>query len=164
MVSFDVESLFTNVPLDYTINLILEKIYQDKELDILIPEHDLKRLLELCIIKDNIFLYNNLLYQQLDGVAMGSPLGQLLANIFMSHVEKLLFNSELKKEVNFWVRYVNDIFVMFNKINPNINSILAFLNNIHRNIKFTVEHETNHCLHFLDIDIKCLTFKKLSNI
>ena len=48
MVSFDVESLFTNVPLDYTIHIILERIYQDKELDILIPEHYLKRLLELC--------------------------------------------------------------------------------------------------------------------
>ena len=153
MVSFYVESLFTIVPLDYTINLILERIYQDKELDILIPEHDLKRLLELCT-KDNIFLFNGLLYQQIDGVAMGSPLGPLLANVFMSHVEKLLFNSELKKEVNFWVRYVDDIFVIFDKVNPNINSILAFLNNIHRNIKFTVEHETNHCLHFLDIDIK----------
>ena len=45
MVSFDVESLFTNVPLDCTINLILERIYQDNELYILIPEHDLKRLL-----------------------------------------------------------------------------------------------------------------------
>ena len=97
MVSFDVESLLTNVPLDYTINLILERIYQDKELDILIPEHDLKRLLELCT-KDNIFLFNGLLYQQIDGVAMGSPLGPLLANVFMSHVEKLLFNSELKKK------------------------------------------------------------------
>ena len=86
--------------------------------------------------------------------AMGSPLESLLANVFMSHVEKLLFNSELKQKVNFWVRYVDDIFVIFAKVNPNINSILAFLNNIHRNIKFTVEHETNHCLHFLDIDIK----------
>ena len=46
------------------------------------------------------------------------------------------------------------IFSIFDKVNPNINSILAFLNNIHCNIKFTVEHETNHCLHFLDIDIK----------
>ena len=36
----------------------------------------------------------------------------------------------------------------------NINSILAFLNSIHRNIKFTVDHETNHCLHFFDTDIK----------
>ena len=130
MVSFDVESLFTNVPLDYTINLILERIYQDKELDILIPEPDLKRLLELCT-KDNIFLFNDLLYQQIDGVAMGSPLGPLLANVFMSRVENLLFNSELKKEVNFWVRYVDDIFVIFEKVNPNINSILAFLNSIY---------------------------------
>ena len=76
--------------------------------------------------KDNIFLFNGLLYQQIDGVAMGSPLGPLLANVLMSHVEKL-FNSDLKKEVNFWVRYVDDIFVIFDKVNPNINSILAFL-------------------------------------
>ena len=73
MVSFDVVSLFTNVTLDYTINLILERIYQDKELDILISEHDLKRLLEFCT-KDNIILFNGLLYQQIDGIAMGSPL------------------------------------------------------------------------------------------
>ena len=104
--------------------------------------------------KDNIFLFNGLLYQQVDGVAMGSPLGPLLANIFMSHVEKLLFNSDLKKEVNFWVRYVDDVFVIFDKANPNINNILGFLNNIHPNIKFTVEHKVNHCLHFLDVDIR----------
>ena len=51
--------------------------------------------------KDNIFLFSGLLYQQVDGVVMGSPLGPLLANIFMSHVEKLLFNSDLEQEVNF---------------------------------------------------------------
>ena len=54
-VSFDVESLFTNVLLDYIINLILKRIYKKKELDILIPENDLKKLLELCT-KDNIFI------------------------------------------------------------------------------------------------------------
>ena len=72
----------------------------------------------------------------------------------MSHVEKLLCNSDFKQEVNFWVRQVDDIFVIFDKVNPNINNILVFLNNIHLNMKFTVEHEINHCLHFLDIDIK----------
>ena len=100
------------------------------------------------------FLFNGLLYQQVDGVAMGSPLGPLLANIFMSHVEKLPFNSDLKKEVNFWVRYVDDVFVIFDKVNPNINTILGFLNTVHPNIKFTVKHEVNHCLHILDVDIK----------
>ena len=66
----------------------------------------------LYIHKSTIKNNNGLLYQQIDGVAMGSPLGPLLANVFMSHGEKLLFNSELKKEVNFWVRYVDDIFVI----------------------------------------------------
>ena len=150
MVSFDVESLFTNVPLDYAINFTLERIYKNKELDILILENDLKKLLELCYnsTKDNIFLFNGILYQQVDVVAMGRPLGLLLANIFMSHVEKFLFNSDLKQEINFWVRYVDDVFVIFAKVNPNINNILVFLNKIHPNIKFTVEHEINLCLHF----------------
>ena len=70
MVSFDVESLFTNVPVDYTINLILERIYKNKELDILIPENDFKKLLELCT-KDNIFLFNGLLYQQVEWCSDG---------------------------------------------------------------------------------------------
>ena len=77
-----------------------------------LPEHDLKRLLELCT-KDNIFLFNGLLYQQIDGETMGSPLAPLLANVFMSHVEKLLLNSELKQEVDFWFRNVDDIFCNF---------------------------------------------------
>ena len=72
----------------------------------------------------------------------------------MFHVEKLLFNNYLKQEVNFWVRYIDDVFVTFDKVNPNVNNILVFLNNIHPNIKFTVEHEVNHSLHILDIDIK----------
>ena len=122
-------------------------------MNILIPENDLKKLLELCT-KDNIFLFDGLLYQQVDSAAIGSLLGSLLANVFMSHVEKLLFNSDLKQEVNFWVRFVDDVFVIFDKVNPKINNILVCLNNIHPNIKFTVEHKINHYLHFLNIDIK----------
>ena len=47
MLSFDVESLFTNIPLDFTINLILERVYKNKEIEIMIPEHELKKLLNL---------------------------------------------------------------------------------------------------------------------
>ena len=119
----------------------------------------------MTCVQEITFLFNGLLCQQVDGVAKGSLLGPLLANIFMSHVEKLLFKSDLKQEVNFWVRYVDDVFVTFDKVNPNINNILVFLNNIHPNIKFTVEHEINHCLHFLDIDIKFINgvFKTSTN-
>ena len=101
---------------------------------------------------------------------MGSSLGPLLANVFMSYEEKFLFNSDLKQDVNFTVRYVDDVFVIFDKVNHNINNVLVFSNNIHPNIKFAVEHEINHCLHFLDIDIKFIngifiksTYNKLTS-
>ena len=62
----------------------------------------------------------------------------------MAYVEDLLLESNLNEEIGFWAKYVDDIFVIFNKINPNINAILLFLNNINLNIKFTFENEVNH--------------------
>ena len=79
----------------------------------------------------------------------------------MAYVEDLLFKSNLNEEIGFWARYVDDIIVISNKINPTINDILLFLDNVHPNIKFTVENEVNRHFHFLNIDIELLnsTFK-----
>ena len=46
-------------------------------------------------------MFDGSLYQQVDGVAMKSPLGPLLANIFMTYVEDLLFKSNLNEEIGF---------------------------------------------------------------
>ncbi|KAK3737079.1 hypothetical protein QZH41_013885, partial [Actinostola sp. cb2023] len=40
------------------------------------------------ITKDQLFQFDGLLYEQFDGVAMGSPLGPLLANVFMCSIEE----------------------------------------------------------------------------
>ena len=69
-ISFDVKSLFTNVPLDYTINIILRRIYDDNELYINIRKKEMKELLLLCT-KNAHFAFNNEIYQQCDDVAMG---------------------------------------------------------------------------------------------
>ena len=86
LVSFDVESLFTNVPLDFTIDVILDRIYVKKDMQTNIEQGDLKRLLVLCT-KNVHFCFNGSTYTQSDGVAMGSPLGPILANIFMVELE-----------------------------------------------------------------------------
>ena len=72
MVSFDVTSLFTNVPLSDTIDLILRRIYIDMEIDTTIPKREMKDLLYLCT-KNVHFSFNGEIYVQIDGVAMGSP-------------------------------------------------------------------------------------------
>ena len=98
MISFDVVSLFTNVPLDETIDIIIKSIYDKKEINTDIPKKEMRELLYLCT-KNAHFTLNNKTYLQVDGVAMGSPLGPVLANIFMAELERniipTLFNDIL---------------------------------------------------------------------
>ena len=86
MVSFDVNSLFTNVPLEKTIKITLEKIYDRKEIINEITNHEMKELLTLCT-KNVYFTFDNQVYKQNDGVAMRSPLGPVLAGTFMVELE-----------------------------------------------------------------------------
>ena len=86
MVSFDVASLFTNVPLEETIEIILKRICINKGVITDIPKQEMKELLILCT-KNVHFTFNNETYIQVDGVVMGSPLGPVLANIFMAKLE-----------------------------------------------------------------------------
>ena len=58
MVSFDVSSLFTNVPLEYTINIILEKVYKDKKVSTKLKKEELRKLLYLCT-KEMHFSFND---------------------------------------------------------------------------------------------------------
>ena len=90
MVSFDVRSLFTNMPLRKTIAICLDRLYRsDPSIRPGIPEKTLKKMLELCVC-DKTFLFNGKVYKQIDGVAMGSSLGP--AWLFDSLVGKLLNN------------------------------------------------------------------------
>ena len=89
MVSFDVKLLFTNVPLEYTIGLVLERIYNKGELVTNITRSEMKEMLLLCT-KNVHFSYNHDIYIQRDGVAMGSLLGPVLVGIFMVNLERLL--------------------------------------------------------------------------
>jgi hypothetical protein len=86
MCSFDVSSLFTNVPLDETVNICLNKLYSLSDPPKL-PRSILQKLLEFATKKSH-FLFDGRYYDQIDGVAMGSPLGPVLANIFMCHFEE----------------------------------------------------------------------------
>ena len=78
IISFDVKSLFTSVPLEKTKVFILKKVYDEKKIQTNIPKTVLKELLYLCT-KQLHLTSNSNIYIQCDGVAMGSPLGPLLA-------------------------------------------------------------------------------------
>ena len=94
--------------------------------------------------------YNN---SQLDGVAMGSPLGPTLANLFLAyHEEKWLNDCPVQFKPLYYRRYVDDIFLMFQN-KSQVLKFLRYMNSRHQNIRFTVEEEENGSLSFLDIKI-----------
>ena len=72
-----------------------------------------KTLLEACV-KDGLFIFNKELFKQIDGVAMGSPLGPTFANLFLCHFEKIwLQNCPSDFQPILYRRYVDDTFVIF---------------------------------------------------
>jgi hypothetical protein len=84
---------------------------------------------------------------------MGSPLGLLFANIFMSHLEKKHMGTLKKLGVLMWKRYVDDVLAIV-KDKQSARTCLEFLNKLHKNIEFTIEHEQNNQLAFLDTYVK----------
>jgi hypothetical protein len=149
MCSYDVISLFTNVPVDLAIEICLNKLFKDKETVQNMTREQMHRLLNYCV-KLNHFTFNNEFYDQIDGVAMGSPLGPTLANIFMSDLEDTVFNKYEGNLPTFYKRYVDDVFLVFSD-RCDCELFLEYMNTQNSNIKFTLEIENNNCLPFLDV-------------
>lgn len=146
MCSFDVESLFTNVPLEETANFLCDYI-SNTGIDFPIPVNILKKLILICT-KNIKFHFQGTGYRQIDGVAMGSPLGPTLADVFMAKIEQDA--SHRINELLLYKRYLDDILIVAHN-REQIKSLFDFLNTLHPSIKFTCEFENNRSLAFLDI-------------
>ena len=154
MCSFDVKSLFTNIPLDETIEIILNQVTPTNDsIFNNFSRKQLKSTLEIAT-KNSFFIFDKKLYKQMDGVAMGTPCGPTLANIFLGYYErKWLQECPIEFKPVTYKRYVDDTFLLFKNSN-HIESFRNYLNSKHKNIEFTCEIEINNILPFLDLNIK----------
>ena len=154
MVSFDVVSLFTNVPVDKTLNVIKHRLENDNTLQnrTKLNINTIMELLTLCI-KTTYFQLNTDFYQQDFGMAMGSPLSPIVSNIFMEDFEQHHIQNYTHKPVIWW-RYVDDVFAIWPYDIDKLNKFLDFINTKENSIKFTIETELNLQLPFLDTLIK----------
>ena len=153
MCSFDVESLFTNIPQDETIETILAKIFPNADsIFYNFSRSDFKSLL-ILETKSSTFLFDNKLYKHIDGVAMGTPCDLTLTNIFLCYLEQnWLDNCPPEFKPKIYRRYVDDKFLLFENLNE-IDKFLQYLNAQPINIRFTIEIEVDGSLSFLDISI-----------
>ena len=147
MVSFDVKSLFTNIPVDFVTDIILKEIYgSDSTKKVYgLTKRQFKNLL-VWTTKRPTLNFNGSFYEQIDGVGMGSPIAPAFADIFMNYVIEKTKEFNMQPDVFF--RYVADCFAVF----PDFESAMLFyrkLNQIHSNVNFTYDKQ----LPFLDVNV-----------
>ena len=107
-----------------------------------------RKMLFKC--SQSYFLFNYVLYQQVDGVSMGGPLAPTMANAFLAHLENKLLNDNPSTHFpKLFLRYVDDCFALFNNADD-ADLFLNILNALHPSLKFTLEKGST-CMPFLNV-------------
>ena len=148
MVSFDVESLFTNVPIEGAVQAALRKVESDPTLadrTTLTPAQIANRL--DFVLRSTYFQYNGSIYEQ---QAMGSPVSAVIVNLYMETFEEQAIESAPFKP-KIWKRYVDDTFTILDR--DRVDSFLQHLNSQQPTIRFTMETKNDNKIAFLDASV-----------
>nr|CAI5855617.1 unnamed protein product [Callosobruchus analis] len=146
IVSFDVVSLLTNVPLEVILDTLTRNFNT-------ISQHcnlDLDSFLKVLkfIFDSNCLVFDGKFYKQIFGTPMGSSISPILVNFVL---DDLVNNVRVKINFNipFIKRYVDDLLLALPE--DKIDHVLAIFNSFNPNIQFTAERENNHSIPFLDM-------------
>ena len=150
MVILDVVSLFTKLPTDETLAVVRDKLAADPLLEerTCIPIDNLMEILTFCV-ETSYFGMESDIYRQEEGLAMGSPLSPVLANIYVEYFEEMAFGSTSLKPST-WLRYVDDSFILWPH-QEDVQILLDHVNSIRPYIPFTMEKEQDNKLPFLGV-------------
>ncbi|XP_049267386.1 uncharacterized protein LOC125756556 [Rhipicephalus sanguineus] len=152
MVSFDVKSLYTSVPIDFAVKVCTEALESDPSLPERTPLEapDLSRLLEFCL--SNTYLtFQKKFFKQVHGTATGASISVTAANFAMESLESRALSS-FSSRPRVFLRYVDDCFSVVKK--SALSAFLLHLNSMDPAIQFTTEEEVNGRLPFLEVLVK----------
>ena len=148
MVSFDVEALFTNVPIEDALAIIKELLKNEETLSDWTPLSP-KNMLDLLefLPHTTFFIFNDTYCQQTEGVAMGGLPSSLVAEIYMQATEMTALTAT-SHPPKVWRRHVDDVFSIIRK--SSLHDFCQHINSLHPKTKFNMETEQNSQLPFLD--------------
>ena len=155
MVSVDIDPLFIKIPLDAVISLSMDLFYRS-------PLTSIHSFLDSVFMeftelanKSVTLSFNYTMYHQVDGDSMGSPLGPILANIFVGFYENVL--SERFPKPKMYLRYVDNTFACFSSRNEAL-SVFHCLNDLYTSVTFILDGEKDNKLPFLDLLVELSSF------
>ena len=156
-VTVDVTALYTSIPADGEhggIQAFEKALNQRKEEEInQTPTHFLITLLEL-VLHGNIFEFDDKLFRQQIGTAMGTRVAPTYACLFMGWLEEKILKTWKGTKPYLWRRYIDDIFFIWRGSQSELQTFIEHLNKAHPNIKFTSTYnQDTKTIPFLDMQI-----------
>jgi len=148
LISLDVKSLFTNIPGE----LVMEGInsrWVHIESNTKISKQEFMDAVRF-VMNSTYFTFDDVIYKQIFGTPMGSPLSPILSDIVMQDLETKAFQN-LNLYLPLYFRYVDDLLLL--APNNEVDNILKTFNSIHERLRFTIEMESNRTLNFLDLSL-----------
>ena len=146
MVSFDVESLFTNVPIEGAVRAALCKVENHHGLAdrTNVTPTQTGDLLKF-VLRSTYFQNSGLIYEQKDGAAMGSPVSAVIAYLYMEEFEeRAIATATYKPKIS--KRYVVDTFTILSK--DYVDGFLQHLNSQQPTLRFTIKIEKDNTIPF----------------
>ena len=145
--SLDVASLYTNIPIGQGLETV--KYFFDLFPDVNRPDNFIIELLKISLFK-NDFFFNGQFFRQKKGVAMGKQYAPNFANLYMSRWEYQILNNFFGSKPLIWLRYIDDIFGIWNGSISGLNKFVEYINNFDVNIQVTCNSSLTD-LQFLDL-------------
>ena len=148
-VSFDVKSLYTSVPVQPALKSVETLLVAQSSWTKLtsLSIQDILDLLSTCL-NNSYIKFRGQFYEMVSGLAMGSPVSPIVANIFMADLEKKAI-STMENPPKPWLRFVDDVLSIVKRHKAEM--ILQHFNNQHPDILFTWEIEEEICLLYLEM-------------
>lgn len=148
LVTIDVSNLYLNIPQDEGTDASLDMLTSTNNLPL--PKEHLRQLFDF-VLKENIFIFDDRTFKQIQGTAMGTKMAPSYANIFMHTLEHKFIQEQTIKPF-LWKRYIDDILMIWTSNTSQLQNFLQKLNSFHKTIKFTWEI-SNSSINFLDVTI-----------
>ena len=149
LVTADVVGLYPNIPHDIGLKYLMERLNERQNKRI--PTNILVEMAHF-VLNNNYFEFNNEIYHQISGTAIGTKFAPPYACIFMDRVENDFLETE-KFKPYIWLRYIDDIFFIWTYGLEKLESFLSRLNGFHPTLKFTHNHSKKF-VNFLDVSVK----------
>ena len=148
LVTLDVESMYTNIDNEGGLSAVKKAFISNP--DSRRSDEHILQLLELSL-KNNDFLFNNEIYLQTTGTAMGKKFAPSYANIFMAEWETEALNKSYLKP-SMYLRYLDDIFILWDHGIEQFNTFFEILNTHNPAVKLTKRIE-KQSIDYLDVTI-----------